>query len=68
VRPNWGAKGEDGEDNGVVYFAPIVEVEALHRVAKELEGSYGGSAMGRHHLGVGVPAEVVLKEDSQIPD
>jgi len=68
VGPDWGAEGEDGEDNGVVDFAPVVEIEALHRVSKELEGLYGGLAMGRHRLGVGVPAEVVLEEDPQIPD
>jgi len=34
VRPYWGAEGEDGEDYGVVNFAPVEEVEALDRVSK----------------------------------
>jgi len=68
VRPDWGAEGKDGEDNGVVDFMPVVEIKALHRIAKKLEGLYSGMAPGCHRLGVGVPVKVVLEENSQILD
>jgi len=67
-RPDWGAKGEDGEDYGMIYFLPVEEVKASDRVSEQLKGVNGGAGAGSHGFGVRVPAEVILEVDTKISD
>ena len=67
-RPDGGAECEDGEDDGVVYFSPIVEVESTYRVAEEVEAPDGGSTTGRHGGRMHVPPKVVLEKNPQVSD
>ena len=60
VGPNGGAKGENGENDSMVYLPPVKEVESAYGVAKEVEGPNGGSPACRHGGSVRVPLEVVL--------
>ncbi len=63
--PNRGAVREDGDDQGVVYLAPVEEVEALDQVAEDADPAYGGAGAVGHDLDVWLPVKVTVDEHPQ---
>ena len=60
--PNWGPICEYGDNEGVVDFAPIEEVEALDRVAEDADPADGRVGTVGHDLDMGLLVEVAVDE------
>jgi len=63
--PNRSAVCEDGDDQGIVDFAPVEEIEATDRVAEDAYPTDVGAGVVGHNLYVHFPVEVAVDENPQ---
>ena len=53
--PNWGSIGEGRDDKSVVNFAPVEEIKAAYRVAKDGDSTDGGACPIGHYFHMSRP-------------
>ncbi len=63
--PNQSTICEDGDDQGIVDFAPVEEIEATDRVAEDADATDGGAGAVGHDLDVQFPVKVAVDENPQ---